>query len=117
MPVRLQNFEMHKSFQYNVSKNVLGLWPGTDLADEVIVYSAHWDHLGVGPALDGDSIYNGAVDNGTSIAWMLEIARAFTKLEQRPRRSVLFFALTAEEQGLLGAHHYVADPAGPLCGT
>ena len=114
LPVSLQDFEMQKRFTYNVSRNVLGLWPGTDLADEVIVYSAHWDHLGIGPALDGDSIYNGAVDNGTSIAWMLEIARAFTKLEERPRRSILFLAPTAEEQGLLGAHHYVAYPAFPL---
>ena len=114
LDIRLQGFSMHKSFRYNVSHNVLGLFPGTDLADEVIVYSAHWDHLGIGPTLNGDSIYNGAVDNGTSLAWMLEIARAFSSLEQRPRRSVLFMAPTAEEQGLLGAHYYVKNPAFPL---
>lgn len=110
----LQNFNMKKTFTYDVSNNVLGLLPGTDLADEVIIYSAHWDHLGIGPALNGDSIYNGAVDNGTSLAWMLEIARAFTHLEQKPRRSILIFAPTAEEQGLLGAYHYVNNPAFPL---
>ena len=114
MEARLQQFGMRKAFRYNMSHNVLGVWPGTDLAEEVVIYSAHWDHLGVGPPVDGDSIYNGAVDNGTSLAWMLEIARAFTKLENRPRRSVLFLAPTAEEQGLLGAFHYVADPAFPL---
>jgi Zn-dependent M28 family amino/carboxypeptidase len=114
LPVRLQNFRMSKSFTYNVSHNVLGLLPGTDLADEVIIYSAHWDHLGIGPAFDGDSIYNGAVDNGTSLAWMLEIARAFSQLGHQPRRSVLFLAPTAEEQGLLGAFHYVNNPAFPL---
>jgi Zn-dependent M28 family amino/carboxypeptidase len=114
LPVRLQNFKMQKTFHYNVSFNVLGLLPGTDLADEVIIYSSHWDHLGIGPPLNGDSIYNGAVDNGTTTAWMLEIARAFTKLEQRPRRSILFFSPTAEEQGLLGAHYYAANPAFPL---
>lgn len=114
LKANIRQFSMRKSFQYNVSRNVLGLLPGTDLADEVIVYSAHWDHLGIGPALDGDSIYNGAVDNGTSLAWMLEIARAFTRLDKKPRRSVLFLAPTAEEQGLLGAFHYVNHPAFPL---
>ena len=114
MNARLQNFKMQKTFHYNVSQNVLGLLPGTDLADEVIIYSSHWDHLGIGPPLDGDSIYNGAVDNGTTTAWMLEIARAFTKLEEKPRRSILFFSPTAEEQGLLGAHYYAANPAFPL---
>ncbi len=114
LDIRLQDFEMQKSFSYNVSHNVLGMMPGTDLADEVIIYSSHWDHLGIGPPLNGDSIYNGAVDNGTTTAWMLEIARAFAKLEQKPRRSILFFSPTAEEQGLLGAHYYAANPAFPL---
>ena len=114
LSARLKDFSMKKSFRYNTSQNVLGLLPGTDLAKEVIIYSAHWDHLGIGPALNGDSIYNGAVDNGTSLAWMLEIARAFTRLENRPRRSVLFIAPTAEEQGLLGAFHYVQNPAFAL---
>lgn len=102
------------SFKYGISHNVIGLLPGNDLADEVIIFSAHWDHLGTGPAQNGDSIYNGAVDNGTSIAWMLEIARAFKTLETKPRRSILFIATTAEEQGLLGAYHYVNNPVFPL---
>ncbi len=108
---------MESSFSYGVSHNVLGLIPGTDLAHEVIVFSAHWDHLGIGPVLNGDSIYRGAVDNGTSLAWMMEIARAFQALEQKPRRSILFLAPTAEEQGLLGASHYVNNPAFPLKNT
>ncbi len=107
-------FEMESTFKYDVSRNVAGVMPGTDLADEVIIFSAHWDHFGIGPVINGDSIYRGAVDNGTSIAWMLEIAKAFGKLENRPRRSLMFFAPTAEEQGLLGAHYYVKKPAFPL---
>ncbi|MDX9941469.1 MAG: M28 family metallopeptidase [Bacteroidales bacterium] len=107
-------FEMESRFTYDVSRNVAGVFPGTDLGDEVIIFSAHWDHFGIGPIIDGDSIYRGAVDNGTSIAWMLEIARAFGKLEQKPRRSIMILAPTAEEQGLLGAHWYVSHPAFPL---
>jgi Zn-dependent M28 family amino/carboxypeptidase len=108
---------MVNSFNYGVSHNVMGYIPGTDLAHEVIIFSAHWDHLGIGPVINGDSIYRGAVDNGTSLAWMMEIARAFQSLKQRPRRSILFFAPTAEEQGLLGALHYVNDPSFPLANT
>lgn len=96
--------------QYKESKNVLGLLKGSTRPDEVIVYSAHWDHLGIGKAIDGDSIYNGAVDNGTSLAWMLEIAEAFTKLNTKPERSILFFAPTAEESGLLGSAYYAHNP-------
>jgi Zn-dependent M28 family amino/carboxypeptidase len=108
---------MTRTFSHGISHNVAGLIKGTDLAHEVIVFSAHWDHLGIGPVINGDSIYRGAVDNGTSIAWMLEIARAFQTMEQRPRRSLLFLAPTAEEQGLLGAYHYVNNPAFPLENT
>lgn len=108
---------MESYFQYGVSHNVMGLLPGTDLADEVIIFSAHWDHLGIGPVINGDSIYRGAVDNGTSIAWMLEIAKAFRALKTPPRRSILFLAPTAEEQGLLGAFHYVNNPVFPLKNT
>ena len=108
------SFEMESSFTYDVSRNVAGVLPGTDLAEEVIIFSAHWDHFGIGPVINGDSIYRGAVDNGTSIAWMLEVARAFGQLENRPRRSIMIFAPTAEEQGLLGAHWYVKHPAFPL---
>lgn len=108
---------MKSAFNYGTSHNVMGLIPGTDLADEVIVFSAHWDHLGIGPVIGGDSIYRGAVDNGTSLAWMIEIARAFQELQEKPRRSILFLAPTAEEQGLLGAFHYVENPSFPLSKT
>jgi Zn-dependent M28 family amino/carboxypeptidase len=107
-------FEMESTFKYDVSRNVAGVMPGTDLADEVIIFSCHWDHFGIGPVINGDSIYRGAVDNGTTMAWMLEIAKAFGNLENRPRRSIMFLAPTAEEQGLLGAHYYVKNPAFPL---
>ncbi len=110
-------FTMENTFRYDVSRNVGGLLKGTDLADEVIIYSAHWDHLGIGRVIDGDSIHYGAVDNGTSMAWMLEIARAFSALNNKPRRSILFLAPTAEEEGLLGAHWYVNHPVLPLAKT
>ncbi|MCP5118218.1 MAG: M20/M25/M40 family metallo-hydrolase, partial [bacterium] len=81
---------------------------------EAIVFTAHWDHLGIGPAVDGDSIYNGAVDNATGCAILLELARAWAALEHRPRRSALFLALTAEEAGLKGSQYYVEHPLWPL---
>lgn len=96
--------------QYKETTNVLAYLKGSKRPDEVIVYSGHWDHLGIGAAINGDSIYNGAVDNGTTLAWMLEIAEAFTKLKTKPERSILFFAPTAEETGLLGSAYYVAHP-------
>ncbi|WP_430813691.1 M28 family metallopeptidase [Carboxylicivirga sp. RSCT41] len=97
-----------------VSHNVMGMIRGTDLSDEYLFYSAHWDHLGIGKKIDGDSIYNGAVDNGTSLAWMMEIARAFKAMPQPPRRSVIFFAPTAEESGLNGSGYYADHPVFPI---
>ena len=100
------------------SHNVLALLPGTDRADEVVVYMAHWDHLGTrdtAPGKDGDAIYNGAVDNATGVAGMLEIAGALSGA--KPRRSVLFLAVTLEESGLLGSQYYVAHPTFPLAKT
>jgi Zn-dependent M28 family amino/carboxypeptidase len=99
--------------------NVAGTLEGRDpqLRKEYVVYSAHWDHLGVGaPDSTGDRIYNGALDNATGVASVIEIARALTKLPlaQRPRRSVLFLFPTAEEQGLLGAEWYSTHPLVPL---
>lgn len=108
---------MDISFRYDVSKNVMGMIKGSKYPEESIIYSAHWDHFGIGPAIDGDSIYNGAVDNGTSIAWMIEIARAFKALKNPPRRSILFLAPTAEEQGLLGADYYTKNPVTELSKT
>lgn len=96
----------------DVSKNVVGLLEGTDLKDEFIIYSAHWDHLGVGRPVDGDSIYNGAVDNASGTACLLAIAEAFKK-NPKPRRSVVFLAVTAEEQGLLGSAYYAEHPIYP----
>jgi len=99
--------------------NVAGILPGRDpkLRDEYVVFSAHWDHLGIGaPDKNGDKIYNGAVDNASGVASILAIAEALTKLptNERPRRSVLFLFPTAEEQGLLGAEWYSKHPLVPL---
>jgi len=99
--------------------NVVGILPGRDpkLRDEYVVYSAHWDHLGIGaPDKNGDTIYNGALDNATGVASVLAIAEALSKLPpaQRPRRSSLFLFPTAEEQGLIGAEWYSKHPLVPL---
>ncbi|MBS1817458.1 MAG: M28 family peptidase [Acidobacteria bacterium] len=101
------------------SRNVVARLDGRDpqVRNEYVVYSAHWDHLGVGPAVNGDTIYNGAKDNAVGVAGMLEVARAFTKLPTPPRRSILFLAVTAEEQGLLGSQYYAVTPIYPLART
>jgi Zn-dependent M28 family amino/carboxypeptidase len=98
--------------------NVLGLLPGRDesLADQAVIYTAHHDHLGTGePDAEGDAIYNGAIDNATGCAELLEIAQAIVALpaEQRPRRSILFAFVAAEEQGLLGSKYFAAHPTVP----
>jgi Zn-dependent M28 family amino/carboxypeptidase len=101
------------------SRNVVAKLPGADprLKDEYVIYTAHWDHLGVGPAVGGDRIYNGAQDNAVGCAGLLEIARAFTRLSPPPRRSILFLFVTAEEQGLLGSEYYTVMPIYPLART
>jgi Zn-dependent M28 family amino/carboxypeptidase len=104
---------INSTFNRGASKNVCGLIEGTSRKDEVIVYTAHWDHLGVGTSIDGDSIYNGATDNASAVSWMLEIARAF-KNGIQPERSVLFLAVTAEESGLLGSGYYAENPIFPM---
>ena len=96
--------------------NVLGLWraaPGSPTAGETVVYTAHLDHLGIGRPEAGDSIYNGASDNAAGVSNVLEIARAFTRLAQRPRRAVLFAFVSGEEEGLLGSEWLVAHPPVP----
>ncbi len=98
------------------SQNVAARLPGTDAPDEVVMYVAHWDHLGRDESLAGDQIYNGAADNATGTAGLIEIARAFTEGEP-PRRSVLFLAVTAEEQGLLGSRYYGEQPLYPAAQT
>ncbi|MDH3494565.1 MAG: M28 family peptidase, partial [Acidobacteriota bacterium] len=101
------------------SNNVVGLWEGRDpdLKQEHVIYTAHWDHLGVGkPNEKGDSIYNGALDNASGVAQVLALAEAFSKLNKRrqPKRSQVFLFTTAEEQGLLGAEFYSENPIFPL---
>lgn len=108
------NLNIQSSHKFAKSKNVIGIIPGKERKDEVIIYSAHWDHLGIGAPLNGDSIYNGAVDNGTSTAWMLEIAEAFATLRKQPERTIMFLSPTAEEQGLIGSEYYATHPLFPL---
>ena len=101
------------------SKNVVAKLEGSDpeLKDQLLVYTAHWDHLGKDPDLKGDQIFNGALDNATGTAALLELAQAYTKLPAPPRRSVLFLAVTAEEKGLLGSKWYAEHPLYPLTQT
>jgi Zn-dependent M28 family amino/carboxypeptidase len=97
-----------------VSKNVVGIIPGAERPDEYVIYTAHWDHLGVGrPDARGDAIYNGAVDNATGTGALIELGRAYAK-GKPPARSVVFLAVTAEEKGLLGSEYYAANPLYPL---
>ena len=99
------------------SQNVIAKIEGSGAPDEVVLYVAHWDHMGVDPNLDGDQIFNGAADNATGTAGLIEIARAFLHAEEPPRRSILFLAVTAEEQGLLGSRHYGENPLYPAAQT
>ena len=101
------------------SRNVLAKLEGSDpkLRDEYVIYTAHWDHLGVGAAVKGDKIYNGALDNASGVSQVLEIARGFTTVQPRPKRSILFLMVTAEEQGLLGSQYYSVTPLYPLAKT
>ena len=105
---------MELEMQRIVSQNVAGLIRGSEAPEEVFIYMAHWDHLGTDESLEGDQIYNGALDNASGTAALMEIARAFKTLGQAPRRSVLFLALAAEEQGLLGSRFYASEPLFPL---
>ena len=101
------------------SRNMVAKITGSDpkLKDEYIVYTAHWDHFGIGDQINGDSIYNGALDNASGTAGMLQLARAFKALPAAPKRSILFLAVTAEEQGLLGSQYYSVTPLYPLAKT
>jgi Zn-dependent M28 family amino/carboxypeptidase len=110
------SFAIKNQLRPVVSRNVVARLPGTDprLRDEWIVYSAHWDHIGRNPQLSGDQIFNGALDNASGTAGLLELAQAFARLPSAPRRSILFLAVTAEEKGLLGAKYYAEHPLYPL---
>jgi Zn-dependent M28 family amino/carboxypeptidase len=110
MPAKVRQIE---------TRNVAGIIPGSDpkRKDEVVIFSGHWDHLGVGTPVNGDSIYNGAIDNATGCAVLIELARAWAALPQRPRRSALFLAVTAEEGGLRGSEYYATHPLVPVART
>jgi Zn-dependent M28 family amino/carboxypeptidase len=112
----IADFTLENQIREFKSHNVIGKLEGSDpqKKDDYIIYSAHWDHLGRDTHLKGDQIYNGALDNASGVASMLEIAQAFTKLPQPPPRSILFLATTAEEAGLLGAKYYAEHPLYPL---
>jgi len=105
---------INNTIERSSSDNFLAKIPGTTRPDEVVIYMGHWDHFGTDPTLEGDQVYNGAVDNASGIATLLEIAEAYTLLDPAPERTVVFWATTAEEQGLLGSAYYAEDPVYPL---
>lgn len=104
---------VNNSWESCTSNNVAGVLKGKTAPDEAIVYVAHWDHLGIGKPIDGDSIYNGASDNAAAMAWLLAIAEEF-KAQPQTNRSILFFIPTAEEAGLIGTEQYVRQPVFPM---
>ena len=110
------NIEIKQQIRSFKSHNVIGKLEGGDpkLNGEYVIYTAHWDHLGRHPELQGDQIFNGAIDNASGVATVIELAGAFSKLNPPPKRSVLFMATTAEEAGLLGAKYYTQHPLYPL---
>ena len=117
-PVVLKGESFSASFKVDskviTSHNIVGRIDGSKYPDQTVIYSAHWDHLGVGaPDAKGDRIYNGAVDNGTGTASLIELARAFAKAP-KPERSIVFLNVTAEEKGLLGSEYYASKPLYPL---
>jgi len=114
VPMNLKaSVTLKNSIKECLSNNVLAVLTGRTRADEYIFYMAHWDHLGMNPSLQGDQIYNGALDNATGIAGLIELAEAFTKLPSPPARSIAFLAVTAEEQGLLGSEYYAEHSIYP----
>lgn len=116
-PVPLQasaSISLHNKISHFESRNVLAMVPGSDKPDEVVVYTAHWDHLGTDPSLKGHKVYSGAIDNGTGLSMLLELADTFAHQRTPPERSVLFFMPTLEESGLLGSQYYAARPVFPL---
>jgi Zn-dependent M28 family amino/carboxypeptidase len=112
LSISLSNTVTHAS-----SRNVMGLIPGSTHADEVIIYSAHWDHLGVRPQQEGDNIYNGASDNASGTAALFALAEQFQAQDAGPERTVMFLAVTAEESGLLGSKWYGENPVYPPAHT
>ena len=108
---------LHNTITRKTSKNVVAVLPGTTRPKDYIIYSAHWDHLGIGPAIAGDSIYNGALDNASGCAGLLAIANGFMQAKEKPARSIVFLAVTGEEQGLLGSDYYAQHPLFPVAST
>ena len=109
--------ELHSTISQSQSRNVVARLRGSKYPDEAIVYTAHWDHLGTHADEPGDNIYNGAIDNATGVAGVLEIAEQFTVQDPKPERSVVFLFVTLEESGLLGSAYYAAHPVVPLAKT
>jgi Zn-dependent M28 family amino/carboxypeptidase len=105
---------VENTFKKSESNNVIATLPGSTFADDHIIYTAHWDHLGKDESKEGDQIYNGAHDNATGTAAMIAMAKAYASLTPKPKRSVSFLVVTAEEQGLLGSKYYAANPVIPL---
>jgi Zn-dependent M28 family amino/carboxypeptidase len=105
---------LNSRIEYSESQNIIATLPGTERPDEHIIYTAHWDHLGTDTSKEGDQIYNGALDNATGTAALLQIAQAFQSLTTKPERSITFLAVAAEEQGLLGSKYYADNPIVPL---
>ncbi len=116
VPMRKSTFtaSVHSKITQGSSRNVVAKLPGSKRPDEAIVYSAHWDHLGTHADETGDNIYNGAIDNATGVAGVLEIAEQFTVQNPKPERSIVFLFVTLEESGLLGSAYYAAHPVVPL---
>ena len=114
LPLQIKGWS-HTRHSRVESPNVIGMLRGSDprLRDEVVVFTAHLDHLGIGVPVRGDSIHNGAFDNGTGIGALIELARAFAALPTKPRRSILFVAVTGEEKGLQGSDHFARYPTVP----
>jgi len=119
LPGASASFKIENTLRKIDSHNVVAKLEGSDpaLKDQYVIYTAHWDHLGRDRELKGDQIYNGAADNASGSAGLLEIARAYTKLSPAPKRSILFLSVTAEEQGLLGTEYYAENPLYPLKNT
>ena len=108
------SLSIRNTVERSTSRNFLAKLPGTDRPDEVVIYMGHWDHFGMDPSLEGNQIFNGAVDNASGTATLIEMAEAFKSLTPAPERTVVFWATTAEEQGLLGSGYYAENPVYPL---
>ena len=109
------NGELRLTVKRLATNNIIGKIQGSDpvLKDQYVIFSAHYDHFGIGRPIDGDSIYNGAADNASGTSLMLNLAETFSSLKEKPKRSLLFAAVAAEEQGLLGSKYYAENPTVP----